>query len=311
MAQSSTVLRIGSRSSPLALAQAQQVRDALARAHGFEASAIAIHPIRTTGDMVQDRALAEIGGKALFTKEIEQALADGAIDLAVHSAKDMATMLPAGLMLAACLPREDPRDVFISRKADGLAALPTGARVATASLRRQAMVRRLRSDLAVVAVRGNVETRLRKLEMGVAEALVLAFAGLKRLGLEKVATAVFDVDMFPPAVGQGAIAIEARADDRRVLDLLAAIDHAETTEAVRAERAFLAELDGSCRTPIAGHAVITGESVRFRGLVLRPDGSEAFEATRVGDRRKAMELGADAGRELRHRAGAASFVYGA
>lgn len=310
MAQSSTFLRIGSRGSPLALAQAQQVRDALARAHGLEASAIAIHPIRTTGDMVQDRALAELGGKALFTKEIEQALADGAIDLAVHSAKDMASVLPAGLVLAACLPREDPRDVFISPVAGSLAALPTGARIATASLRRQAMVRRLRSDLAVVAVRGNVETRLRKLETGVAEALVLALAGLKRLGLEKVATAVFDVDTFPPAVGQGAIAIETRADDRRVLDLLAAIDHAETTEAVRTERAFLAELDGSCRTPIAGHAVIAGESVRFRGLVLRPDGSEAFEATRVGDRREAVELGADAGRELRHRAGAAFFVHG-
>jgi hydroxymethylbilane synthase len=310
MAQSSTVLRIGSRGSALALAQAQQVREALAHAHGLDLAAIEICPIRTTGDMVQDRPLAEIGGKALFTKEIEQALAAGTIDLAVHSAKDMATVLPAGLVLAACLPREDPRDVFISRAADSLAALPTGGRVATASLRRQAMVRRLRGDLAVVSVRGNVETRLRKLEAGFADALVLALAGLKRLGLDRVATAVLDVDMFPPAVGQGAIAIEARTDDNRVLALLAAIDHAETTEAVRAERAFLAELDGSCRTPIAGHAVITAESVRFRGLVLRPDGSEAFEATRLGDRREAVALAADAGRELRRRAGAAFFVGG-
>jgi len=304
----STVLRIGSRGSPLALAQAHQVRDQLAAAHGWPHAAIDIRVIRTTGDMIQDRPLAEAGGKGLFTKEIEQALIDGAIDLAVHSAKDMPTILPDGLVLAACLEREDVRDAFISRKAKALSELPAGSVVGTASLRRQAQVLRLRPDLAVTTFRGNVETRLRKLAEGLADATLLALAGLKRLGLARAATAVMPAEEFLPAVGQGAIAIEARADDARVRDLLARIDHVDTTTAVAAERAFLAVLDGSCRTPIAGHAVVSESSARVRGLILRPDGSEAHESTRAGTREEAIALGADAGRELKARAPADFFA---
>jgi hydroxymethylbilane synthase len=304
MSQSSNAafLRVGTRGSPLALWQAREVRARLAAAHGVEPDAIAIVPIRTTGDMIQDRPLAEAGGKGLFTKEIEQALLDGAIDLAVHSSKDMPTVLPAGLMLAACLAREDVRDAFISRKAVTLAGLPHGAVVGTASLRRQAMVKRLRPDIAVVSFRGNVETRIKKLDDGVVDATLLAFAGLKRLGRADVATAILEIDEFLPAVGQGAIGIEARADDGRTRDLLSRIDHAETRTAIGAERAFLAVLDGSCRTPIAGHARIAAGEVAFRGMILRPDGSEALEAARSGAIADAEKLGADAGRELKGRA---------
>jgi hydroxymethylbilane synthase len=200
------------------------------------------------------------------------------------------------------MEREDPRDVFISRKAKSIADLPRGATVGTASLRRQAMMKRQRPDLTIVPLRGNVETRLRKLGEGVADATVLALAGLKRLGLADAATAVLDVNEFLPAVGQGAIGIETRADDARTCELLAAINHADTFSALAAERAFLAVLDGSCRTPIGGHATISGR-LRFRGMVVKPDGSEAFEATREGDVRDAEKLGADAGAELKGRAG--------
>ena len=303
MAQSSgIILRLGTRGSPLALAQAHMVRQSLAKAHGFDPEQIAIEAIRTSGDRIQDRPLADVGGKGLFTKEIEEALAAGAIDLAVHSSKDMPTVLPPGLVLAAFMEREDPRDVFISRKAKSIADLPRGATVGTASLRRQAMMKRQRPDLTIVPLRGNVETRLRKLGEGVADATVLALAGLKRLGLADAATAVLDVNEFLPAVGQGAIGIETRADDARTCELLAAINHADTFSALAAERAFLAVLDGSCRTPIGGHATISGR-LRFRGMVVKPDGSEAFEATREGDVRDAEKLGADAGAELKGRAG--------
>jgi hydroxymethylbilane synthase len=264
--------------------------------------------IRTSGDRIPDRPLSEVGGKGLFTKEIEDALLSGAIDLAVHSAKDMPTQLPDGLMLAACLPREDVRDVFISRKAANLRDLPHGAVVGSASLRRQAMVRRLRPDIAVVPFRGNVETRIRKLDAGEVDATLLALAGLKRLGLADKATALLDVDDFPPAVGQGAVTIEARGDDARTLGLLAKIDHGDTSVALLAERAFLAVLDGSCRTPIAGHAVLDGDRLSFRGMILRPDGSETFETTRAGSRRDAVALGADAGAELKGRAPRDFFV---
>ena len=276
MAQS---IRIGTRGSPLALAQARMVHAALA-AQG--AGEIEIVAIRTSGDRIQDRPLSEAGGKGLFTKEIEEALLAGTIDLAVHSAKDMPTLLPEGLMLAACLPREDVRDAFISRKAASLRELPQGAVVGTASLRRQAMVKRLRPDVSVVPLRGNVETRLRKLEAGEVDATLLALAGLKRLGLADKATALLDAQEFLPAVGQGAITIEARADDARTRALLAKIDHADTSMALGCERAFLAVLDGSCRTPIAGHAVLDGDAISFRGMILRPDGSEAFETSRAG-----------------------------
>jgi hydroxymethylbilane synthase len=297
------ILRLGTRGSPLALAQARMVRQALAAAHGLDPGQIATEVIRTSGDRIQDRPLAEVGGKGLFTKEIEEALAAGTIDLAVHSSKDTPTVLPPGLVLTAFLEREDPRDVFISRKAKSIADLPRGATVGTASLRRQAMVKRKRPDLTIVPLRGNVETRLRKLGEGVADATLLALAGLKRLGLADAATAVLDVNEFLPAVGQGAIGIETRADDARTRELLAAINHADTFSALASERAFLAVLDGSCRTPIGGHATISGGRIRFRGMVVKPDGSEAFEATREGYVRDAEKLGADAGAELKGRAG--------
>jgi hydroxymethylbilane synthase len=307
MAQSSIMLRIGTRGSPLALAQAGAVRDRLAAAHSWAPDAVEIKSIRTSGDLIQDRPLADAGGKGLFTKEIEQALLDGAIDLAVHSAKDMPTVLPDGLLIAACLEREDVRDAFISRKAGKLSALPSGSVVGTSSLRRQAQVRRLRADLRVANFRGNVETRLRKLDEGVADATLLALAGLKRLGLAHAATAILSVEEFLPAVGQGAIAIETRAADARVRDLVAAVDHAETSAALTAERAFLAVLDGSCRTPIAGHAIIAAQALQFRGLILRPDGSEAHESACAGSRDDAAALGAEAGRELKRLAPADFF----
>ncbi len=295
-------IRIGTRGSPLALAQARMVRAALAAAHGLDEDALEIVTIRTSGDRIQDRPLSEAGGKGLFTKEIEEALASGAIDLAVHSAKDMPTLLPDGLMLAACLPREDVRDVFISRTARTLRELPHGAVVGTASLRRQAMVQRLRPDVSVVPLRGNVETRLRKLEAGEVDATLLALAGLKRLGLADKATSVLDVAEFLPAVGQGAVTIEARSDDAATRERLARIDDADTSTALATERAFLAVLDGSCRTPIAGHAVLDGGTLSFRGMILRPNGAEAFETSRTGRRSDAVALGADAGAELKRRA---------
>jgi len=305
-----SILRIGSRGSPLALVQAREVQSRLAAACGLDPADVEIKIIRTTGDAIQDRPLAEAGGKGLFTKEIEEALLSGAIDLAVHSSKDMTTALPAGLALSAFLPREDARDAFISHKAQSLRDLPAGATVGTASLRRAALVRRLRPDLDIVPLRGNVETRLRKIEEGVADATLLAVAGLKRLGLLSAATALLDLDEFLPAVGQGAIGIETRADDTRTLTLVGKIGDADTATALAAERAFLTVLDGSCRTPIGGHARISGGRIRFRGIIVKPDGSEAFEVSRDGPSAQAAELGADAGRELKSRAGDDFFVPG-
>jgi hydroxymethylbilane synthase len=302
------VLRIGSRGSPLALAQASLVRARLAAAHGIAAERIELKVIRTTGDVIRDRPLAEVGGKGLFTKEIEEALLAGDVDLAVHSAKDMPTVLPAGLSIAAVLPREDPRDALISRKAQSLRELASGAVLGTASLRRQALVKRARPDLTVVNFRGNVETRLRKLEEGMADATLLAVAGLNRLGLAHAATEVLPVDEFLPAVGQGIIALETRDDDARTRSLLEPIDAPEDATALAAERAFLAVLDGSCRTPIAGHASIRDGRVHFRGLIARPDGSESFTAAREGTAADAAALGADAGRELKSRVGSGFFA---
>ena len=306
MAQSpatTALLRIGSRGSPLALVQAREVQSRLAAATGTDPASIEIKVIRTTGDAIQDRPLMEAGGKGLFTKEIEEALLSGAIDLAVHSSKDMTTLLPPGLMLSGFLPREDARDAFISNKAKSLRELPSGAVVGTASLRRQAMVKRARPDLQIVPLRGNVETRLRKIEDGVADATLLAVAGLKRLGLLSAAAALLDLDAFVPAVGQGAIGIETRIDDTATRTLVAKISDADTATALAAERAFLAVLDGSCRTPIGGHARMSGDTVRFRGIIVKPDGSEAFEVSREGPRAQAAELGADAGCELKGRGG--------
>jgi hydroxymethylbilane synthase len=308
MAQSSGgCVRVGTRGSPLALAQAEAVRRRLADALGWTDDAIEITIIRTSGDAIQDRPLAEAGGKGLFTKEIEEALVEGRIDLAVHSAKDMPTMLPRGLVLAGCLEREDVRDVFISRRATHPRDLPPGSTVGSASLRRQAMIKRLRPDLVVTTLRGNVGTRLRKLEAGEVDATLLALAGLKRLALEAAATTVLPIEEFLPAVGQGAIAIETRADDDRIRAVVASIEHPGTTVALSAERAFLGELDGSCRTPIAGHASLRNGELRFRGMILRPDGSEAHETSRAGKQSDAVRLGADAARELKGRASAGFF----
>jgi hydroxymethylbilane synthase len=268
---------------------------------------IELNIIRTTGDAIRDRPLAEEGGKGLFTKEIEDALLDGRIDLAVHSAKDMPTLLPAGLMLAACLEREDPRDVFISRKAKSLAELPQGATLGTASLRRQAIAKRARRDLKMTLLRGNVDTRLRKLDEGQVDATILALAGLKRLGLVDRATTVMSADEFLPAVGQGAIGIETRENDERTREILARIDHADTSTALAAERAFLAALDGSCKTPIAGHATLSGDAVHFRGLIARPDGAAAHDIAGMGKRQDAIKIGAEAGHELKRLAGPGFF----
>jgi hydroxymethylbilane synthase len=302
MAQSAAVLRIGTRGSPLALAQAREVRARIAAIQELDAEAIEIVVIRTSGDQVQDRPLTEIGGKGLFTKEIDAALIDGAIDLAVHSAKDLPTVLPRELAIAGYLPREDARDAFISRQAASLEELGHGAVVGTASLRRQALVRRLRPDLGVTLIRGNVETRLRKLDEGAVDATLLAVAGLNRLGQAAAVTSLLDLDVFPPAVGQGAIAISARLDDEITREVLEPIMDPLTGYALALERAFLTVLEGSCRTPIAGHASIRDEELWFHGMILRPDGSEVLDTMRVGDFAQAAALGADAGLELKNRA---------
>lgn len=296
-------LLIGTRGSPLALWQARHVRARLTEMHGLAEGDADLAVITTSGDRIKDKPLREFGGKGLFTKEIEEALLERRVDLAVHSSKDMPTVSQPGLVLTACLEREDPRDVFISRKAKSLAALPQGATLGTASLRRQAIAKRLRPDLTVVPLRGNVETRLAKLERGEADATLLALAGLKRLGLERHATAILSVEEFLPAVGQGAIGIEARADDTRTREALARINHAETFTALACERAFLAELDGSCKTPIAGHATLSGAAIEFRGLIARPDGEAAHDISGAGHVRDAAAIGAEAARELKRIAG--------
>jgi len=305
--QSTAPLRIGSRGSPLALVQARTVRARLADVLKRDEASIEIVVIRTTGDMIQDRPLSEAGGKGLFTKEIEEALLDGRIDLAVHSSKDMPTFSQPGLMLAACLEREDARDAFISRKARTLADLPAGATLGTVSQRRQAIAMRMRPDLRVVPIRGNVDTRLGRLDSGEVDATILALAGLKRLGRVDRVTSVMSVEDFLPAVGQGAIGIEARASDDATRAVLARIDHADTSVALAAERAFLAELDGSCKTPIAGHATVDGDTLRFRGLIARPDGAAAHDISGSGHRSDAVKIGTEAGRELKRLSGPGFF----
>lgn len=296
-------LIIGTRGSALALAQARETRARLMTAHGLSEDDFRIEVISTTGDRIQDRPLSEAGGKGLFTKEIEEALLAGRVDIAVHSSKDMPTFLPDGLELAAFLEREDPRDAFIGREAKRLLDLPQGAKVGSSSLRRQALIRRLRPDIEVVNFRGNVETRLRKLSEGQVDATLLANAGLRRLGLEHVITELLPLDDFLPAPGQGAICIETRAGDKRVQRMLAPIHHAPTGAALACERAFLAVLDGSCRTPIAGFARIDGEHLAFRGMILTPDGREAHEISGEGKAGDAAEIGRDAGARIRDKAG--------
>jgi hydroxymethylbilane synthase len=294
-------MRIGTRGSPLALAQAREVRRRLAEAHKRKEETIEIVVIRTSGDMIQDRPLSEAGGKGLFTKELDLALLDSSVDIAVHSSKDLPTLLPDGLELAGFLPREDVRDALISQKATSLTALPAGAVLGTASLRRAAQVKRLRPDMNVTLLRGNVETRLRKAESGEVDATLLAIAGLKRLGLAHRATALLEIDDFLPAVGQGAIAIAARADDHPTRVALGAVLDADTGYQLAVERAFLGVLDGSCRTPIAGHARVSGGAIAFRGMVLRTDGSEVFEVSDTAPLADAERLGVRAGHALRDR----------
>ncbi len=307
-----TRLRLGTRGSPLALAQANEVRARLAGAHPelSEEAAVEIVVIKTTGDTIQDRTLAEIGGKGLFTKEIEEALLANRIDAAVHSMKDVPTWLPDGLEISTILPREDPRDAIVSAGGQDLAGLPAGSVVGTASLRRQAQVLLARPDLQVVPFRGNVETRLRKLAEGEVDATLLAMAGLKRLGKAGEVSAVLAPEDMLPAVAQGAIGLEIRADDGLTRGYLAALDDRDSAIRVAAERACLEVLDGSCRTPIAAFAELEagGAEMRLRALVALPDGSQAHRAERRGAAEDGAALGRDAGAELRAAAGPAFFA---
>ncbi len=264
---------------------------------------VGLSVITTSGDRIKDKPLRDFGGKGLFTKEIDEALLRGDVDLAVHSMKDLETDLPSGLCIAAILPRGDVRDAFISAKAPSLAELPPGAVVGTSSLRRQAQVLRLRPDLRVVDVRGNVETRLKKLAEGQADATLLALAGLERLGLASHVTAILSTEEMLPAVAQGAIGVTCRSDDANTRTLLDAINDAESATSVTCERAFLGRLDGSCKTPIAGLAEIADGILRFRGMILAPDGSEGYDIELTGAAENALTLGADAGAELLARAG--------
>ena len=271
-----TPLKIGTRGSPLALAQAHETRARLSQAFDLEESCFEIIVIKTTGDRVLDRPLKEIGGKGLFTREIEDDLLSGRIDIAVHSMKDMPTEQPTGLILDTYLPREDVRDAFVSLTKDSMDALEAGQKLGSSSLRRKAQLMLARPDLEVVEFRGNVQTRLKKLEDGVADATFLAAAGLNRLGLSHIAKSFLDPDVMLPAVAQGAIGIERRSEDTRVAEILSAIHDTPTGQRLAAERAFLRGLDGSCETPIAGLAELNGSTLRLRGEVLRPDGSEAI-----------------------------------
>jgi hydroxymethylbilane synthase len=301
-------LKIGTRGSALALAQAQETRSRLSKAHQIGEEAFEIIVISTSGDRIQDRPLSEVGGKGLFTKEIEEALLSRAIDIAVHSSKDMPTRLPDGLVLAAFLPRQDPRDAFIGRDVKNLLDLPQGATIGSSSLRRQAQIKKLRPDINVVMFRGNVQTRLKKVGEGLVDGTLLALAGLKRLGLEDVVTQVLSEDDFLPAPGQGAICIEARIDDVVACRMLSAISDADTTAALVCERTFLRLLDGDCKTPLAGHARVEDGNIYFNGLVLTPDGVVSHEIQDSGPMTEAEVIGERAGAAIRVLAGADFFA---
>tara|TARA_R110002167_G_scaffold366382_1_gene595632 strand:+ start:18910 stop:19845 length:936 start_codon:yes stop_codon:yes gene_type:complete len=287
-------LKIGTRGSPLALAQAFETRARLAAAFDLPHDAFAVVVIKVTGDVIQDRALKEIGGKGLFTREIEEALLDGSIDIAVHSMKDMPVAQPKGLLLDTYLPREDVRDAFVSLTHDRIADLAQGATVGTSSLRRRAQLLARRPDLKIVEFRGNVQTRLKKLGDNLAEATFLAMAGLNRLGMDNVKRTAIEVDEMLPAIAQGAIGIERRLDDSRIADMLVAIHDGSTGQRLAAERAFLAALDGSCETPIGGLADLAGGTLRLRGEILRTDGSEVLR----DDATAPIADGAELGREM-------------
>lgn len=297
---------IGTRGSPLALAQAREIEARLAKSHPELAvkGAIAVSIIRTSGDQAIDRPLYEMGGKGLFTKEIEEALLDRRIDLAVHSVKDLPAFLPSGLAVVCVPPREDPRDILFSPRAASIATLPKGASLGTSSPRRRAQALALRPDLEIRPLRGNVETRLNKVRRGEADATLLALAGLRRLGLEQDATSILSADEILPAVGQGALGIECREDDLRIRGILTPLDHAPSAICVTAERALLAALEGSCRTPIAALAELSGDgALHLRALVASFDGRNIIRTERRGPAAEAARMGADAGAELRAKAG--------
>lgn len=298
MQSSTPFLRLGTRGSPLALAQANLVARLLSERHGVPVEDIVIHVITTSGDRLTDRPLSEAGGKGLFSKEIEAAILAGEVDLGVHSSKDMATVLPDGLVLSTFLQREDVRDAFVSHLYASLAEMPAGAKLGTSSIRRAAQMLRERPDIEIVPFRGNVDTRLGKLEQGVAEATLLAAAGLNRLGKSSHIRSYIDPRRFPPAPAQGAIGLEHRIDDARTAALLAPLDHAPTSIAIAAERALLAELDGSCRTPIGAFTELNETSCTLHGEILSPDGAEAFTASISGTLAEAQALGSELGRKL-------------
>jgi len=310
------IVKIGTRSSALAMAQAYLVRDALEAAHGWPRGAAEIVPMSTQGDRVQDRALSAFGGKGLFTQEIEAALAEKRIDIAVHSAKDLAAELPKGLALSAFLKREDPRDAFIGAQAARLRDLPQGAKIGTSSIRRQALLRRARPDIEICLLRGNVQTRLDKLEKGEVDGTFLALAGLKRLGLADKLSEILPPEQFAPAPAQGVIAIESRADDARINALLAPMNDRATALTTFCERGFMAALDGSCRTPLGAYAELRGTGLHLRAMIISPDGCQMHElaqhcpldpAEPMADK-AAENLGRAAALELRGRAGAAFFT---
>lgn len=296
-------LRIGTRGSPLALAQAYETRERLSIAFGLSLDSFEIVVIKTTGDKVLNRPLKEIGGKGLFTKEIEEALLQESIDIAVHSMKDMPVQQPDGLILDTFLPREDVRDAFVSRIHKSLADIPQGATVGTSSLRRKAQLMSKRPDLKIVEFRGNVQTRLKKLDDGVAECTFLAVAGLNRLKMEDIITAPISTDEMLPAVAQGAIGIERREKDIKVATMLEAIHNSTTGLLLSAERAFLEALDGSCETPIAGLAEFKNENLRFRGEILKIDGSEVYSDEQVVSKEDATLVGIEMAHKLLSQAG--------
>ena len=299
----STPLRIGTRGSPLALAQAYETRKRLAEALNATEDSFEIVVISTSSDRILDRPLKEVGGKGLFTKEIEQEMLDRKIDIAVHSMKDMPVEQPDGLTLGCYLPREDVRDAFVSSNFRNVSDLPSGSKVGTSSLRRKAQLKFSRPDLEVVEFRGNVQTRLKKLKDGVASCTFLAMAGLNRLGLEEVAQSAINPNEMLPAIAQGAIGIEWREEDKQINDMLTKIHHTETEHRLNAERAFLAELDGSCQTPIAGLATIEGSSLKFTGQVLRTDGSESISETASCNIEDGPELGREMAQKILAQAG--------
>ncbi|SDD72993.1 hydroxymethylbilane synthase [Paracoccus isoporae] len=295
-------LKIGTRGSPLALAQAAETRDRLMMAHGLPRDAFEIVAIKTTGDRIQDRPLQAIGGKGLFTREIEDALLDRRIDIAVHSMKDMPVLQPDGLVIDCYLPREDVRDAFVSLDHGGIADLPQGAVVGSSSMRRRAQLAHRRPDLQLVEFRGNVQTRMRKLREGVAQATFLAMAGLNRLGRPELARGPIAPEEMLPAIAQGAIGVERRREDSRMAALLDPVSDADTVLRVAAERAFLAALDGSCETPIAGLAELSGDRLHLRGEILLPDGSQCFSGAREGLAVDGPAMGRDLAEELLARA---------